>query len=709
MPLITRLSHRMVAVLTAIVLAVTAGILAVASAGTAAAAPATVFPLKVGPTARYLVDANNNPYYLAADTGWFMLENATAAEFDLYLDNRRAKGFTAVMVMAPHHWTERNRAGHLPFTSAGNLSTPNEAWWAHMDAFVDKAAARGLAVNMGLVWLGYRNEEWGAGQLASNSISAATGFGQFIARRYATGTRTNVIFQMGGDANPDATTRDRINAIANGIRSVNATVPITAHTAPGGEGRVVYSSNAPWLNLSTVYTYYPEKGSGSRYVYAVSKDAYLRSPAMPFVMIESGYEGDGASPAYVRAEQYWPTLSGAAGFAYGNRDIWPVNDSVFARSGQTWQNHLNDRGAVSAGHAARVMIDRPWWNLVPDFTHTTVTAGFGTFNNGTSIGGADYVTAARTADGTLVMAYIPSTGTSARSLTVNMARLSTSSVSAKWFNPANGTYATIGTFANSGSRVFTSPGDNGQGMNDWLLILESGSAPTLPGAPTGVTGVAGNAQVSVSWTAPSSNGGSAITGYRVTGTPAGTCTTTGATSCTVTGLTNGTAYTFRVTATNAVGTGPASAASAAVTPTASSTTYSTLTSRRSLKRVEVLSGTNTVAQNAPTTGLNQQWEVRPTGASGFFNLVNRATGQCATVTGASVSNGATITQSACGAATNQQWSLTDVGGGYLHIIARHSGKCLDVPGASLENGIGLIQYTCSTTGATNQQWQRATA
>ena len=76
----------------------------------------------------------------------------------------------------------------------------------------------------------------------------------------------------------------------------------------------------------------------------------------------------------------------------------------------------------------------------------------------------------------------------------------------------------------------------------------------------------------MSWTAPS-NGGSAITSYTVTpyiGSAAQTpVTVTGsppATSATVTGLTNGTSYTFTVSATNAVGTGPASSPSNAVTP-----------------------------------------------------------------------------------------------------------------------------------------------
>jgi hypothetical protein len=126
----------------------------------------------------------------------------------------------------------------------------------------------------------------------------------------------------------------------------------------------------------------------------------------------------------------------------------------------------------------------------------------------------------------------------------------------------------------SGGFVFT---ENG---NYAVRLVDAGfqttvppSTTTVPGAPAIGSPMFGNASATARWTAPSNNGGSAITGYQVrvvdntgaqVGAPRPAAAT--ATSLLVTGLTNGSSYQFQVAAQNVVGTGPNSALSTVVIP-----------------------------------------------------------------------------------------------------------------------------------------------
>ncbi|MBK8077313.1 MAG: fibronectin type III domain-containing protein [Kineosporiaceae bacterium] len=111
------------------------------------------------------------------------------------------------------------------------------------------------------------------------------------------------------------------------------------------------------------------------------------------------------------------------------------------------------------------------------------------------------------------------------------------------------------------------PGILSQGVlaaANWTLFHAVALAPDRP---TTVTPTPGNSSATVSWAAPALVGSAAITSYTATASPGGGTCTTASTGCTITGLTSGTSYTVTVTATNSVGTGPASAASASFTPT----------------------------------------------------------------------------------------------------------------------------------------------
>src|SRR3569623_1543046 len=125
---------------------------------------------------------------------------------------------------------------------------------------------------------------------------------------------------------------------------------------------------------------------------------------------------------------------------------------------------------------------------------------------------------------------------------------------------------TVTGLTNGTAYTFTVTATNSAGTSSASAASNSVTPATVPGAPMIGTPVAGNAQVSVSFSAPASNGGSAITDYTVTSSPGGFTATGVSSPIVVTGLTNGTAYSFTVTATNAIGTGSPSGSTSSVPP-----------------------------------------------------------------------------------------------------------------------------------------------
>jgi hypothetical protein len=155
------------------------------------------------------------------------------------------------------------------------------------------------------------------------------------------------------------------------------------------------------------------------------------------------------------------------GQLYGNAHTWRL------RLDGSWKNQLDTPGAAQMAHLKALFKPRAWHELVPDDAAPRVVTGdLGTFSSGGSIDANDYVTAARTPNGKLVMAYVPS---ASRTITIDMSRLS-GTVTARWYDPTAGSFKPIqgSPFPNTVPQNFTTPDVmNEGGDHDWVLVLEA--------------------------------------------------------------------------------------------------------------------------------------------------------------------------------------------------------------------------------------------
>jgi hypothetical protein len=430
------------------------------------AAPATclaaVYPLQVGANGRYLVDQNNVPYLIMGDSPQALVVKMSEAEAESYFANRQAYGFNSLWInLLCNTYTGGPEDGSMidgtqPFSSVVipmlpyyDLQTPNEDYFAHVDRILEMAASHGLQVFLDPIETG----GWLPTMIA-NGETRCRNYGRYLGNRYK--DFDNILWMSGNDfqswmiPNYDAVVRE----VARGILDID-----TRHLHTLGLNYRVSSSldDPTWtgiIDLNATYTYFP--------TYARLRHDYNRINFLPNFMVEAGYESESASTYDLRKQEYWTMTSGATGQLFGNHYVWQVIPG--------WQQNLDTPGVIQFSHANRFFAQRAWYDLVPDTTHVLVTAGYGAYDDSGSVADNDYLTAAGTPDGDLVLAYTPIV----RTFTVDLARLS-APATARWFDTSNGSYSAIpfSPLPNTGLAAFTPPGVNSDGDGSWVLVLET--------------------------------------------------------------------------------------------------------------------------------------------------------------------------------------------------------------------------------------------
>ena len=303
-----------------------------------------VFPLKVSGNRRYLVDARGRPYFVVGDSPQAIIGNLQVGDAATFIANRKRAGFNSLLVdlLCVRYTGCRDDAttidGIPPFTTPGDLSTPNPKYFARADAIVRLAERSGMAVFLDPIETG----GW-LPVLRANGTKKAYAFGQYVGRRYK--QFANIVWWHGNDFQ---TWRNPIDdavvlAVARGIRSVD---PTRVQTVLLDYLRSASLDDMRWrslIDLDAAYTYLP--------TYAEVLKEYNRKNYMPVVMGEAGYEfeqNSGAispgNPEILRRQEYWSILAGACGQFYGNHYTWQFAEG--------WKEHLDTPGSVQVGYLA---------------------------------------------------------------------------------------------------------------------------------------------------------------------------------------------------------------------------------------------------------------------------------------------------------------------------------------------------------------------
>ncbi|HMH35046.1 MAG TPA: DUF4038 domain-containing protein [Puia sp.] len=425
-----------------------------------------VFPLSLSPTKKYLVDQNKVPFLIKEISAWGLIQALSETDELAFIDSVKNKGFNTLLVSIISFDTRfagqpPNWQGVPPFTVQWDFSTHNPAYFEHADRFLKMARDHGMLVLLVPCYLGYKGDAnqgwWDELMNAKNNPAKSLEYGQFLGKHYK--DCSNIIWVAGGDNPGAAPWYNHMKNIIDGIKQSDPLHLWTGHfeSAQGTNWPSENSLYASYIDVDGLYDFTESSLGSDAPQYKTELKKYGRGKMI--FQLDQSYEhdiphgSDNEDHQWMRRKNYDGLLSGCAGtsFSPGQTDNQCY---TFTR----WRALMNTQGMHEARYCFEAFETRAWYDLEPIPGESIITKGRGTF------GSIDYVCAAMTRDGSLLMAYLPS----ARTVTIDMNKISGSKVNAFWYNPRTGESSWIGTVSASGSVDFK-PFSSG----DWLFVIDN--------------------------------------------------------------------------------------------------------------------------------------------------------------------------------------------------------------------------------------------
>jgi hypothetical protein len=418
-------------------------------------------PIRVSDDRWYFVHADGTPWFWMADTAWNGALMSDLADWQFYLKDRAAKGFTAVQFVTTQWRAAPGDAkGQIAYTGKERIAV-NPAFFQRMDRYFDVVVQEGLVSAPVVLWaVGHALDP---GTVLPED--QCTVLARYIVARYGAHP---VVWILGGDSRYGGANAPKWQAIGRAVYGEKPAWVVTLHMggqtwcAPDFRGE-------PWYGF---HGYQSGHGDGDGQIRWLLRgppaNDWAAEPHHPIVNLEPNYEGHRGYKnktlfvdREVRRACYWSLMvTPTAGVSYGCHGIWswqekrgePLNHPGTGEA-PPWREALGMPGSTSMKHLKTFFTSLEWWRLRPaqDLLATVQP------------GDADpkkFVTVARADDGSLAVVYLPVGGT----IELKTGALR-GPLSAQWYHPAEGKWTNAVPVA-APSAKFTTPTDA-----DWVLWL----------------------------------------------------------------------------------------------------------------------------------------------------------------------------------------------------------------------------------------------